>query len=64
MTCSWAPFSGWTAGPEVEVASSPLVAAEAALPLGDTSSANSVLLALPVLTLTFRALVPDGTWSW
>ena len=65
VACSWAPTSGWiTLLPPVEVASRPLAAAETASPLGSTSSANRVLLALPVSTLTFRALVPDGTATW
>ena len=65
VACSWAPTSGWIALlPVVEVASRPLDAAETALPLGSTSSANRVLLAFPVLTLTFRALVPEGTATW
>ena len=65
VTCSWAPTSGTISLlPPVVVASRPLAAAETALPLGSTSSANRVLLALSVLTLTFRALVPDGTAIW
>ena len=65
MTCSWAPTSGSiSVFAVVVVASSPLAAAEAALPLGSTSSANSVLAALPVSTLAFRAPSPDGTSTW